>query len=113
VVQASIDEALELDEEPVRSIGRQIQVEQLDRDEPIALGIEGAKDRTEGARTDLMQYLEGSKRVRRREAGSVRMQGTTPLEGGIIVTRLFVRVYKYSSRCRAHEAAALTGSGAA
>ena len=64
---------------PVR---RQVETEKLDGDEAVALGVESAKHRTERSGANLMQNPERSKRVRRRGAGSIRMQGKSPLEGG-------------------------------
>jgi hypothetical protein len=55
-------------------IGREIETEQFDGDEAILLGVIGAKYRAKSARTDLMENTKGSEGVRRRGAGSVRVQ---------------------------------------
>jgi hypothetical protein len=72
--QLSRDQALELGHEPVQAIRRQIEPQDFDRDQPRPIGIVGTKDRTQRSGTNLMQDPERSERVRRRGAGSFRMQ---------------------------------------
>ena len=72
--QLSRDETLELGDQLVQPFRRQIEPQHLDGDQPGPIGIERTKDRTERPRTDLMQDPERAERVRRRGAGSFRMQ---------------------------------------
>jgi hypothetical protein len=70
----SRDQTLELGHDLVEALRRQIEPQDLDRDQPRPIGIVGTKDRTERSGTDLMQDPERAERVRRRGAGSFRMQ---------------------------------------
>ena len=72
--QLGRDQALELGHELVQALRRHVEPQDFDRDQPRAIGIVGTKDRTERSGTDLMQDPERSERVRRRGAGSFRMQ---------------------------------------
>jgi hypothetical protein len=58
----------------METLRQQIELELLDSDQTILLGIVGPKNRTQRASADLMKYPEGPKRVWRRGAGSVGMQ---------------------------------------
>jgi hypothetical protein len=53
---------------------REIQLEQLDRDETLARCFVRAKNGTESPRTDLMKNTKRSERVRKRSASSFRVQ---------------------------------------
>jgi hypothetical protein len=55
-------------------VGRNVETEQLDRDQAPGVGLIGAKDGAEDARTDLVQDAERAESVRRRGAGCVRVQ---------------------------------------
>jgi hypothetical protein len=72
--QLSRDHPLELGNELVQPLRRHIQAQDLDRDQPRAVGIVRTKDGTERSGTDLMKDPERSERVRRLGAGSFRMQ---------------------------------------
>jgi hypothetical protein len=58
----------------VDAIGRQVEPEQLDRDEALVLGIVTAENRTKGACPDLMENAEWTEGVRGRAADSFRVQ---------------------------------------
>jgi len=58
----------------VHALRRHIEPQDLDRDQPCLIDIVRTKDRTECSGTDLMKDPVRSKRVRRRSAGSFRMQ---------------------------------------
>ena len=68
------DQPLELGDELVHAFGRQVEAEQLDGDQLVLPGIVGAKHGAERARANLMQNAERTERVRRRGAGSFRVQ---------------------------------------
>ena len=68
------DQALERRDQLMDPLGRQIELEELDGDEPLVLRIVGAKHRSKSPRTDLMKNAKRSERVRRRSAGSFRVQ---------------------------------------
>ena len=74
VRQVGGDQPLELGDEPMHALGRQIQTEQLDRDQPVVLGIVRAKHGSQCAGANLMKNTEGTEGVRRRSASSVRVQ---------------------------------------
>jgi hypothetical protein len=74
VRQLGGDKALELGDELVAALGRQIELEQFDRDEPLMRRVVGAKYRPQGSRTNLMKNSIRSERVRRRSASSVSVQ---------------------------------------
>ena len=56
------------------ALGRQIEPEQLDGDETIAIGIEGAKDGSRCAGANLMENPEWTEGFWRRGTRSVRVQ---------------------------------------
>ena len=58
----------------MHALGRQVEPEQLDGDEALALAIVRAKHRSQRPRTDLMKNTKRSERVGRRSAGSFRVQ---------------------------------------
>jgi len=68
------DQALELCHELVGALRRQVEFEQLDRDEVLALRIVGAKHRPQGSRADLVKHSKRSEGVGRRIANSVSVQ---------------------------------------
>ena len=72
--QISGDEPLQAGDEFVDPLGRQVETEQLYRNELVLLGIVGSKDRAERARAYLMKNAERTERVWRRGAGSFRVQ---------------------------------------
>jgi hypothetical protein len=73
------DQTLELGDQLMNAFGRQIEPEQLDRDELVLLRIVSSKDRAERACPDLMKNAEGTERVGRRGASSFRVQCETLL----------------------------------
>jgi hypothetical protein len=74
VGQIGGDEPLEAGDELVNALGRQVETEQLYRNELVLLGIVGSKDRAESARANLMKNAERTERVWRRGTGSFRVQ---------------------------------------
>jgi hypothetical protein len=62
----------------VHAFGRKIEVEGLDRNEPIALGIVRTQHRAERPRANLMKNPKRAERVRRRASDRVRAQQGTP-----------------------------------
>ena len=74
VRQVRSDELLEFGDEPVHALGREIEPEELDRDEPVLLRFVRAKHRAERTRADLMENPKWTEGVRRRSAGSFRVQ---------------------------------------
>ena len=72
--QIGRDQLLEFGDELVRALRRKIEPEQLDRDETILFRLIRAKHGTERARADLMKNAKWTESVRRRRAGSVRVQ---------------------------------------
>jgi len=66
--QTGRDKPIELRREPVRLIGRQIELEQLDRDEPLAIGVVRAENGSERPGADLMKNAKRSKGVGRRSS---------------------------------------------
>ena len=61
-------------DELMAAFRRQVQLEQLDRDEPLARRVVRPKHGPQGSRTDLMKNSIRSERVRRRSASSVSVQ---------------------------------------
>ena len=68
------DELLEFGDEPVHAVRRQIEFEELDCNEALALCVISAKDRTQGPCTDLMKNTKRPERVWRRRPDSFRVQ---------------------------------------
>jgi hypothetical protein len=58
----------------VDPLRRQIELEELDRDEPLAFRIVRPEHRSESPCTDLMKNTKRSERIWRRCAGSFRVQ---------------------------------------
>ena len=74
MLQIDVNQTLELGAELVHAFGRQIEREEFDRDKPLTLRVVRAIHRSEGSRADLMKNTKRSERVRRRSAGSFRVQ---------------------------------------
>jgi hypothetical protein len=74
VGQIGGNEALQAGDELVDALGRQVETEQLYRNELVLLGIVGSKDRAERTRANLMKNAERTERVRRRGTASFRVQ---------------------------------------
>ena len=74
VRQIGGDELLELSDQSVHAIGREIESEELDRDEAVLLGLVRTKHGTERTRPNLMENPEWTECVRRRSAGGFRVQ---------------------------------------
>ena len=72
--QAGRDDRLELGDEPVDAIGREIEAEELDRDQPILVRIVRAKNRAESAGANLMKDSKWTKHVGRCSTHSFRLQ---------------------------------------
>ena len=68
------DQSLELRHELVQAFGRQIEPEQFDGDEPIAIGIERSKHGPQSAGANLMENPEWTESVWRRATRRVRVQ---------------------------------------
>ena len=68
------DQPLELGDEPMDSLGRQIETKQLDRNETIVVRIVRTKDGSSDSGANLMKNPEGTEGVWRPGAGSVRVQ---------------------------------------
>ena len=68
------DQLFEFGDEPMHALRRQIEPEEFDRDEPILFGLVRPKNGAERTRADLMENPEWTECVRRRSAGSVRVQ---------------------------------------
>ena len=88
--QVRRDELLESTNEPVETVGCELDGEELDGNEPLALCVITAKRRAEGSCTDLMKNTERSERVRGRSAGSFRVQWRTPVGRQLSLTWLTV-----------------------
>ena len=58
----------------VHALGREVEAEEFDGDELVLLRIVGSKHGAERARANLMENAERTERVRRRGAGSFRVQ---------------------------------------
>jgi len=58
----------------MHALRRQIEREQFDGDQAIALGIVRAEQRPQGPRADLMKNTKRTERVRGRRPGSFRVQ---------------------------------------
>ena len=74
VRQAGRNDPVELSHQPVDTLGRQIELEQLDGNQMLAARIIRAKHRPERPRSNLMKNPKRPERVRRRGAGSFRVQ---------------------------------------
>jgi hypothetical protein len=72
--QLGSNEALEPRDELMYFFGREIQIEELHRDEALALRVVGAEHRSQRPRTNLMKNTKRSERVWWRSAGSFRVQ---------------------------------------
>ncbi len=68
------NQPLELGDKLMHAFGRQIETEDFDGNQAIAIGFVRTKDRTQSPGTDLMENTKRTERVRRRRAGSVRVQ---------------------------------------
>ena len=68
------DQPFEIGDELVHAFGGKVETEEFDGDQLVLTGIVGSKHRAEHARANLMQNAERTERVRRRGAGSFRVQ---------------------------------------
>jgi hypothetical protein len=68
------DQTFERPDEPVNPLRRQIEFEELDRNEPLAFRIVRPEHRSKSPRTDLMKNTKRSERIWRRCGGSFRVQ---------------------------------------
>jgi hypothetical protein len=74
MLQLGADHFLELGDELVNAFGRKIDPENLYRNQSIAIGIIRTKDRAQSTIADLVEHAKWTKGVRRRGAGSFRVQ---------------------------------------
>jgi hypothetical protein len=80
--QIDRNQLLEIGDELMHTLGRQIELEQLDSDETVLFLVIRAKNGAEHAGANLMENAEWSESVRVRRAGSVRVQcGYSSREG--------------------------------
>jgi hypothetical protein len=68
------DQKIECGDEPIGGVRGNVESELLDGDQSARVRLIGAKDGAENAGTDLVEDTEGTEGVRRRRAGSVRVQ---------------------------------------
>ena len=87
VRQIGRDEALELGDQLMHALGREVEGEQFDGDEPVAHGIVRAEHGTQSAGTNLMKNTKRSEGVRWRSASSIVCSEGLLREGGFMVTR--------------------------
>jgi len=74
MLQLGADQFLELGDELVNAFGRKIDPENLYGDQSIAIGIIRTKDRAQSTIADLVEHAKWTEGVRRRGAGSFRVQ---------------------------------------
>jgi len=74
VRQVGSDQPRERGDQLMNPFGRQIELEQFDCDESFAVRVVRPEDGPKSPRTDLMKNTKRSERVRRRSAGSFRVQ---------------------------------------
>ncbi len=74
IVEACGNNPLELGDELVNALGRKVELEQLDRDQPFARRVVRAKHWSQRAGANLMKNTKRSERVRERSASSFRVQ---------------------------------------
>jgi hypothetical protein len=72
--QLGADEAIEIRDELMHQLRRQIDREQFDRDRTIALGIVRTKHRTQRAGANLMNDAKWTERFRSHRSGRFRVQ---------------------------------------
>jgi hypothetical protein len=70
----SFDQLLQLSHELMRALGRQVGLENLERDQTVEVGLVCAEDGTECAGTDLMKNPKWSEGVGGRRSGGFRVQ---------------------------------------
>ncbi len=68
------NQLFELRDQVMNAFGRQIQAEQFDRDQPIALGFVRTEHWTQSTSADLMKHAKWTEGIRGRSAGSFRVQ---------------------------------------
>ena len=68
------NQLFEFRDELMHAFGREIQPEQFDGHEPIALRFVRAEYRTQGTGADLMKHAKWTEGIRGRSAGSFRVQ---------------------------------------
>ena len=74
MVEPGRNQLLEFSDELVDALRGQVQSEELDRHEPIAVRLVGTEHRTERTRTDLMKHAKRTEGIRGRRAGNFRVQ---------------------------------------
>ena len=74
MLQLCADQLLELGDELVNAFWRKVDPENFDRDESVAIRIIRTKDRAQSTIADLVEHAKWTKGVRRRGAGSFRVQ---------------------------------------
>jgi hypothetical protein len=68
------DQPLELADEAMRALRRQVESEKFDGDEPVTIRIEGPEDGSQCTGANLMENPEWTEGVWRRSTRSVRVQ---------------------------------------
>jgi hypothetical protein len=74
VRQIGGNQPFECGDQLMNTLRRQIELEELDGDEPLTFRVVRPKDGPEGPRTDLMKNTKRSERVWRGYAGGFRVQ---------------------------------------
>jgi len=72
--EVRVDDSLELGDQLMHALGRQVELEQLDRDQPFPRCVVGPENGTERAGADLMKNTKRSERVRKRTTRSFGVQ---------------------------------------
>jgi hypothetical protein len=72
--ESGLDQALELGDQLMPTLGRQVERDELDGDKALARGIVRAKDRPKGAGADLVENSKRAEGLWSRVAGSVSVQ---------------------------------------
>jgi len=74
MIERRLDQLFEFGDELVHTLGRQIETEELDGDEPIAVRFVRAQHRAQRTRTDLMKHAKWTEGIGGRRADSFRVQ---------------------------------------
>ncbi len=74
MLQVGRDQLFEFAQQLMNAFRRKIEAEQLDGNESIAILVVSTKDRSQSTIADLVQHAKWTEGVRRRGAGSFRVQ---------------------------------------
>ena len=80
------NQLFELRDQLMYALGRQIQAEQFDSHEPVAIRLVRTEHRAQRTGTDLMKHAKWTEGIRGRRADSFRVQLKTPQGRRLIVT---------------------------